>query len=604
MVANLECRRAICLTHALFGERRVLSANSTRRERVPRYTLLMKWFAVISMLVAATCLRSCAPTELPPEFRAIGTVRVHEGDDPRWAGAAWNDHDWPQMHWGSVSSYDRVVWLRARLQPGDLPRDEPVVVAVSAVAAYEVYWNGTLIGGSGKHGRSRPDEKAGAMDSSSRVPDALIAEGVNVLAIRLSSFRLASRLDSTIHFLYAGADPGALATLRLRNYVPGIAASGALLLGACYFAGLFLSHRRDRAAGFLALLSVAALAQFGAEVVRAFVNYEYPLHIVRLWAVLAMACCYGCALVAYVSERCNRAKLRQALGITAAGMALGIMFIPGYDSKTSLVIVFAAAVAVGLALKARPRRWLIVTVPAALILWFLLSPWNFLDQHLYLVTVASILLLFFEQARYLRSEQGARAVAELRSARLELELLKRYIQPHFLLNTLTSLAEWVETEPQTGVRMIEALADEFRLLSRIGSQRAIEVRDEIILCRLHLQVMSLRHDTQLQLTTEGVQEHRQIPPAILHTLIENALTHNRYPDGATFHLRETSASESRRYELSCPPGKHDDRERPTSQGIGLDYVRARLAEAFADRWQLTDMRAADGGWTTYIDIRA
>jgi LytS/YehU family sensor histidine kinase len=116
--------------------------------------------------------------------------------------------------------------------------------------------------------------------------------------------------------------------------------------------------------------------------------------------------------------------------------------------------------------------------------------------------------------------------------------------------------------------------------------------------------MSLRHDAPLALRTEGVDEGRQLPPAILHTLIENALTHNHYPQGATFQLREIVENARRRYELSCPPGRQGDSAPSISSGTGLEYVRARLSEVFADRWTLTDGRAADGGWITRIEVPA
>ena len=169
---------------------------------------------------------------------------------------------------------------------------------------------------------------------------------------------------------------------------------------------------------------------------------------------------------------------------------------------------------------------------------------------------------------------------------------------------LTSLAEWVETDPRVGVRMIEALAEELRLLSRVGALRTVDLRDELALCRLHLRVMSLRHDAPLELSAEGVDEARQLPPAVLHTLIENALTHNHYPQGATFLVQERVADDRRTYELRCPPGRQQDEVPGVATGTGLDYVRARLSESFADRWRLTDGRAADGAWVTCIEVPA
>ena len=546
-------------------------------------------------------LSACAPS-LPGGSKVVGAVRLQVGDDPRWARTDWDDGAWLQAPWSRISSTDRILWLRARIDRRELPPDGDVSVTLSAVGAHEIYWNGTRIGGAGRPGASRAEEVPGPMTTSAPVPAALLASGENVVAVRLSSFRLPGGLRSTVHLFTVGP-PLDLTALMLRAYVPGLVAGGALLLGACYFAALFLSDRRDRAAGYLALLALAAVGQLTAEGWRGFVNYEYPVHVHRLWAILGMACIYGLGLVAYVTERCGRRRQRAAVIATAAAACAVIGLVPGYDGKTTLTIVVAAVVSLGCAAAARPRRLLLLFAPVGLLAWFLLAPFRFLDQH-YLVTASAIFMLFFEQVQHLRSEQAGRAAAELRSARLELELLKRYIQPHFLLNTLTSLCEWVETDPDVGVRMIEALAEEFRLLASVGARRTIDVRDEVALCQLHLRVMSLRHDAPLRLDTEGLDEGRQLPPAVLHTLLENALTHNRYPGGARFHLRESSAGHGRRYELRCPAGAPNAGPPGPSAGTGLEYVRARLSEVFADRWRLTDGPAADGGWITCIEVPA
>jgi MFS family permease len=558
--------------------------------------------ALLCLVVLSGC-ESTWPTTWPAWYSDIAPVRVHEGDDARWASRDFDDSTWSRQHWATLGSSDRILWLRARIDRAQLSADEALHVSVSAIGAYEIYWNGTKIGASGTPGASPAQEMPGPMNSTVKVPASLVTSGENLLALRLSSFHLAGNVRNTLHMLHVGAPVDAMA-LRLRGYVPGIAASGALLLGACFFAALFVSDRRDRAAGLLALTAAAALGQFIAEALSAFVSYDYPFHLIRLWLVLGCAALYGLSLVAYVTERCSRAKQPAALLVTVVLMVIAVAFTPGYDNKTALAIIAAAVVALAIAAFTRPRRLLILFAPAALVFWFLLAPWQFLDEHIYVINACAIALLFLEQVRHLRVEQTARNDAEMRSARLELELIKRYIQPHFLLNTLTSLAEWVETNPKIGVRMIEALAAEFRLLARIGSERTIALADELALCRLHLDVMSLRHDVRLDLATYDIDTTRRLPPAILHTLLENALTHNRYPEGATFHLRETVQQNERRYELECPPGAQGEHAAGLATGTGLDYVRARLTEVFADRWQLADGRTAQGGWLTRIDVPA
>ena len=87
---------------------------------------------------------------------------------------------------------------------------------------------------------------------------------------------------------------------------------------------------------------------------------------------------------------------------------------------------------------------------------------------------ASITKLFTAlTALRLHDERQHARAAQLAAARLETELLKRNLQPHFLLNTLAVLTEIVEQDPRGAVRLIEDLAEEFRSVARVAAEKLI-----------------------------------------------------------------------------------------------------------------------------------
>jgi hypothetical protein len=125
---------------------------------------------------------------------------------------------------------------------------------------------------------------------------------------------------------------------------------------------------------------------------------------------------------------------------------------------------------------------------------------------------------------------------------------------------------------------------------------------EIELCRLHLRVMGLRQNKPFELRADHVRLDALVPPAIFHTLIENALTHNHYTDGAVFVLEEASAGSGRRiYRLRTPSKRA---EGATSAGKGHRYVRARLRDAFGEHWQFSSGPQAPGEWIDAIEVPA
>ncbi|GAA3758297.1 PP2C family protein-serine/threonine phosphatase [Terriglobus aquaticus] len=84
-----------------------------------------------------------------------GTWQFHTGDDPSWANPAFNDSGWQAITseepWGAQGhpGYTGYAWYRKRLEIG--PGSKPLGLFIpESDGAYEVYWNGQLIGSSGR----------------------------------------------------------------------------------------------------------------------------------------------------------------------------------------------------------------------------------------------------------------------------------------------------------------------------------------------------------------------------------------------------------------------------------------------------------------------
>ncbi|MDH5656338.1 MAG: histidine kinase, partial [Spirochaetia bacterium] len=93
--------------------------------------------------------------------------------------------------------------------------------------------------------------------------------------------------------------------------------------------------------------------------------------------------------------------------------------------------------------------------------------------------------------------------SKITSQRLELELLKKNIEPHFLLNSINATIIWMEENPEKAVTLLNSLADELRTILKISSEKFIAAEEEINLCRSHLSVMGLRHDKDFLLDISG-----------------------------------------------------------------------------------------------------
>ncbi len=223
----------------------------------------------------------------------------------------------------------------------------------------------------------------------------------------------------------------------------------------------------------------------------------------------------------------------------------------------------------------------------------------------YFLCTFALLVLALLTSTGLKVQAARRAAraAELTAARMEIELLKKSLQPHFLLNTLTALTEVVEQSPREAVKLIDDLAEEFRSLSRMSAEKLIPLRQELDLCRAHLRVMSLRMGKSWQLRAEKIDPAALVPPALFLTLIENGFAHQRVAaTDAAFVLRRESAADGATNYIFVSPGETREDPIRIAGGTGLRYVKARLEESFPGRWSFRDTRT-EAGWETVIELR-
>ncbi|MEM7051578.1 MAG: histidine kinase [Acidobacteriota bacterium] len=500
-----------------------------------------------------------------------------------------------------------VLWLRTEIE---LPRTTtPQAVMVSMLAAHEVYWDGQLLGRSGKVGLQASSEVPGRIRELHPLPAQLAGSGKHQIALRLSTWR-AGFLPANRFYGVVVGDQRALAEGPLRAALWPAACSGALVIGGLFFLSLGLADRQRSADRLFGLLCLSAAAQAGAESVRLWLDYPYDWHFARLLAIFAFAWLTGTLLVLFVSRITNTARPGRWVALAAASSLLTALLLAGWDPKTLAVLVIHLVIAFGLALVGIRRRsrgaLLIATGIAACLALFLSNPLGFLDLPLFVGEGLLVLALAIAHSLQSRQQRRAHDEAQLTAVRLELELLKRYLNPHSLMNSLNSLAEVFESEPERAGSAIEALAHEVRTLGRMADQRFVTVAEELALCRAHLEVMGLRHDRRFELEAE-VEGDRRIPPAIFHTLVENALTHGAAAV-ARRPLRLSQALQGPdlvyRFEApTAPPAS------PTAPpGGGLRYIEARLGESYGERWNLHHGEARPTAeiptWITTITVPA
>lgn len=195
--------------------------------------------------------------------------------------------------------------------------------------------------------------------------------------------------------------------------------------------------------------------------------------------------------------------------------------------------------------------------------------------------------------------------------RMKLELLKKTIQPHFLMNTLVAIRAWLLEDPQQSGRLLDEFSAEMGMILRLSSRPVISLRDEIDLCRHHVRVMEIRREKAYRFCVRGIKWDESIPPLLFHTMLENAFSHADTGEGriSLFLFRQQTPSESAAPETiryTFIVHRIGQARTPASRpgtGTGLRYVKSRLEECYPGQWSLQQIERRDR-YTTIITLKA
>lgn len=163
---------------------------------------------------------------------------------------------------------------------------------------------------------------------------------------------------------------------------------------------------------------------------------------------------------------------------------------------------------------------------------------NISNYKLSYFIVAPVIGLTYE-IFFLQKEQelDSRIVAQLDFERqsAELNVLKAELDPHFIFNSLNTLAPLIATDTAKAEIFTSKLAQVYKYLLLNKDRELISLREELRFIEDYFFLLKIRHGEKLQLKTElnGMALHNiMILPFALQVLIENAIKHNHFSEAA------------------------------------------------------------------------
>jgi two-component system sensor histidine kinase AlgZ len=221
-------------------------------------------------------------------------------------------------------------------------------------------------------------------------------------------------------------------------------------------------------------------------------------------------------------------------------------------------------------------------------------------------TIVMVVILTFGRLRAHAREVELRAERAQREALLaQLGALQARTNPHFLYNSLNTVASLIEEDPSRAELVLERLAALFRYALEGSSKSQVPLADELHAVRGYLEIETLRFGERLvsHVEVEPGLESVPVPPLILQPLVENAVLHgvaSRRSGGAvTVRAGRENGSLVLCVEDDGPgPGASTHQGSRTS----LSDLQSRLALVYGDAARLEAGAANSGGYRVRLVI--
>ena len=200
------------------------------------------------------------------------------------------------------------------------------------------------------------------------------------------------------------------------------------------------------------------------------------------------------------------------------------------------------------------------------------------------------------------------------AARMELKVLQAQINPHFLFNTINTIAAITRTDPAKARTMLREFAIYYRRLLE-NSEDLIPLSKEIEQTERYLMFQKARFGEDaitMAVDVEPELTNLQVPSFVMQPIVENAVGHGRRDDGSPLNIKVKiyHASDSVIISIAddgvgIPPERLDnliEGGSKTGMGIALKNVNARLKAYFGAISGLYIDSKVGEGTTVYLSL--
>ncbi len=211
---------------------------------------------------------------------------------------------------------------------------------------------------------------------------------------------------------------------------------------------------------------------------------------------------------------------------------------------------------------------------------------------------------FYERAK---ARERREAELESRLVQARLQALRMQLNPHFLFNTLNSIASLVRVEPAAAEEMIAAISELLRLALTASDRQEVTLREELHFLDRYLLIEQTRFRERLRVERQIDPKTLDaiVPSLVLQPLVENAVKHgieSRIAPGL-IRLSIERRGDKIRLEVSDDgKGVSANGASTLREGVGLSNTRARLKDLYGEEGFLELKPGKDSGFCAAVEL--
>jgi sensor histidine kinase YesM len=209
--------------------------------------------------------------------------------------------------------------------------------------------------------------------------------------------------------------------------------------------------------------------------------------------------------------------------------------------------------------------------------------------------------------RELREKDVLEEKLKTLAAQAELKALRAQINPHFLFNSLNTIASLVNSDPSKAEESVERLADIFRYALSASDKEFVTLRDELEFIDSYLEIEKARFGERLEVTKDISPNilDTPIPSLILQPLVENSIKHGSGENGK-MRISINGRMDSELIQLAI---KDEGKGVPEhiingvyTNGTGLRNVSERLHRVYSEEYGLEIKENTPSGTIAIVTI--